>query len=101
MAVTQWTDGVINSLSSLKIGSPKPPLKKEVFCYNVFGKCYNMMYLASKWITMKRTTIYLSPEVHEKLLRLAERKKWSVTKTVEFILLKSIKDRTNVKESNS
>lgn len=45
MAVTQWTDGVINSLSSLKIGSPKPPLKKEVFCYNVFGKCYNMSYI--------------------------------------------------------
>ena len=50
---------------------------------------------------MKRTTIYLSPEVHEKLIKLAERKKWSVTKTVEFILLKTLKDRTNVKESNT
>jgi len=50
---------------------------------------------------MKRTTIYLSPEVHEKLVKLAERKKWSITKTVEFILLKSIKDRTSVKENNT
>jgi len=50
---------------------------------------------------MKRTTIYLSPEVHEKLAKLAERKKWSITKTVEFILLKSIKDRTSAKESNT
>jgi len=59
------------------------------------------MYLASKWFTMKRTTIYLTPEVHEKLVKLAERKKWSVTKTVEFILLKAVKDRTNAKESNT
>jgi len=50
---------------------------------------------------MKRTTIYLSPEVHEKLVKLAERKKWSITKTIEFILLKSIKDRTSAKESNT
>ena len=50
---------------------------------------------------MKRTTIYLSPEIHEKLVKLTERKKWSVTKTVEFILLKTLKDRTNAKESNS
>ncbi len=50
---------------------------------------------------MKRTTIYLPQEVHDKLLKLAERKNWSVTKTVEFILLKAVKDRTNVKESNS
>ena len=50
---------------------------------------------------MKRTTIYLTPEVHEKLVKLAERKKWSVTKTVEFILLKTLKDRPNAKESNS
>jgi predicted HicB family RNase H-like nuclease len=50
---------------------------------------------------MKRTTIYLTPEVHEKLVKLAERKKWSVTKIVEFILLKTLKDRTNAKESNS
>ena len=50
---------------------------------------------------MKRTTIYLSPEVHEKLVKLAERKKWSITKTVEYILLKAVKDRTNVKEGNS
>jgi hypothetical protein len=50
---------------------------------------------------MKRTTIYLAPEIYEKLVKLAERKKWSVTKTVEFILLKTLKDRTNAKESNS
>ena len=59
------------------------------------------MYLASKWITMKRTTIYLTPEVHEKLIKLADKKRWSVTKTVEFILLKAVKDKTNVKESNT
>ena len=50
---------------------------------------------------MKRTTIYWSLEVHEKLLKLAERKKWSLTKSVEFILLKAVKDRTNAKESNT
>jgi hypothetical protein len=50
---------------------------------------------------MKRTTIYLTPEVHEKLIKLADKKRWSVTKTVEFILLKTLKDKTNVKESNS
>ena len=50
---------------------------------------------------MKRTTIYLEPETLEKLKKLAERKKWSIIKTVEFILLKAVKDRTNVKESNS
>jgi hypothetical protein len=50
---------------------------------------------------MKRTTIYLTPKVHEKLIKLADRKKWSVTKTVEFILLKTLKDKTNVKESNT
>jgi len=48
-----------------------------------------------------KTTIYLEPETTEKLVKLAERKKWSITKTVEFILLKSIKDRTNVKEGNT
>ena len=50
---------------------------------------------------MKRTTIYLTPEVHEKLIKLADRKKWSITKTVEFILLKTLKDKTNVKEGNT
>ena len=50
---------------------------------------------------MKRTTIYLTLEVHEKLIKLADKKRWSVTKTVEFILLKTLKDKTNVKESNT
>ena len=50
---------------------------------------------------MKRTTISLTKETYEKLQKLAERKNWSITKTVEFILAKSIKDRTNAKEGNS
>ena len=50
---------------------------------------------------MKRTTIYLNSETYEKLARLAERKKWSITKTVEFILLKAVKNKTNAKESNT
>jgi hypothetical protein len=50
---------------------------------------------------MKRTTIYLNPETYEKLAKLAKRKKWSITKTVEFILLKAVKDRTNAKENNT
>jgi hypothetical protein len=48
-----------------------------------------------------KQTLYLETETYEKLLKLAERKKWSVTKTVEFILLKAVKDRTNAKESNT
>ena len=50
---------------------------------------------------MKRTTIYLNLETYEKLAKLAERKKWSITKIVEFILLKAVKNKTNAKESNT
>ena len=48
-----------------------------------------------------KQTLYLETETYEKLVKLAERKKWSVTKTVEYILLKAVKDKTNVKEGNS
>jgi hypothetical protein len=50
---------------------------------------------------MKRTTIYLEPDTYEKLKALADKKKWSVTKTVEYILLKSVKEKSNAKEGNS
>ena len=49
----------------------------------------------------KRTTITLGVETYEKLVKLAERKKWSLTKTIEFILLKSIKERSAKPENNS
>jgi macrodomain Ter protein organizer (MatP/YcbG family) len=49
----------------------------------------------------KRTTITLEQETYEKLVKLAERKKWSLTKTVEFILLKYIKERSAKPENNS
>ena len=50
---------------------------------------------------MKRTTISLAPETYEKLVALAQRKRWSLTKTVEFILVKSIKERSAKQENNS
>jgi predicted transcriptional regulator len=50
---------------------------------------------------MKRTTISLTPEIYEKLVALAERKRWSLTKTVEFIITKSVKERSAKQESNS
>jgi len=41
-AVMPWMDGVINFLSSLKIGSPNAlPLKKEAF---LFGRYYSISY---------------------------------------------------------
>jgi hypothetical protein len=37
-----------------------------------------------------KATISLTPECYEKLLVLAEKKKWSVNKTVEYVLLKQL-----------
>jgi hypothetical protein len=50
----------------------------------------------------KRITITLSHESYLKLQLLAEKKKWSLSKTVEDILERHLaKQKQNVKESNS
>jgi len=50
----------------------------------------------------KRITISLSEESYIKLQLLAEKKKWSLSKTVEDILERYLaKQKNNVKEGNS
>jgi len=39
----------------------------------------------------KAYTIYLDSETYEKLKKFSEKKQWSITKSVEFILNKTIK----------
>ena len=49
---------------------------------------------------MKRLTVTLNEESYERLKAVAEKKKWSLTKTMEYILEKAIKEKPNAKKNN-
>jgi len=48
-----------------------------------------------------RHTIYLDNETYEKLKTFSEKKKWSLTKAMEYILEKAVKEKPNAQKSNS
>lgn len=48
----------------------------------------------------KPFTVYLTQETHDKLKTFSEKKKWSLAKSMEYILEKVI-NKPNAKESNS
>ena len=47
----------------------------------------------------KAYTVYLEPETYEKLKTFAEKKKWSLTQSMEYILQKIV-NKPNAKENN-
>lgn len=49
----------------------------------------------------KAYTIYLEPETHQKLKTFAEKKKWSLTTAMEYILEKAVKEKPNAQKSNT
>lgn len=48
----------------------------------------------------KAYTVYLEPETYEKLKAFAEKKKWSLTQTMEYILQKIV-NKPNAKQKES